>query len=83
MELYAERNASLPGGCLSRLVQMTILFRLFYTIKEFENLQDFRNGGRPWFKDLTVADPYFVLSVIFALAMMAAREITLGEGEAS
>ncbi len=77
VDLYAERNVSPLGGCLPMLVQMPIFLGLFYTIKEFENLQSFTSGGLLWFKDLTIADPYFILPVIFVLTMMAAQEITL------
>jgi YidC/Oxa1 family membrane protein insertase len=77
MELYADRKVNPLGGCLPLLVQMPIFLGLFYTIKEFENLQSFTSGGLLWFQDLTVADPYFVLPVIFVLSMMASQEIPL------
>ncbi len=77
MDLYAERDISPLGGCLPMLVQTPIFLGLFYTIKEFENLQSFTSGGLLWFKDLTMADPYFILPLIFVLTMMAAQEITL------
>jgi YidC/Oxa1 family membrane protein insertase len=77
LRLYADRNVSPLGGCLPLLVQMPIFLGLFYTIKEFESLQSFANGGLLWFRDLTLADPYFILPVIFVLTMMAAQEITL------
>lgn len=77
MELYAERNIN-PLGCgIPMLVQMPIFLGLYYTIKDFGELQGFTSGGLFWFKDLTIADPYFVLPVIFVLTMMAAQEITL------
>lgn len=77
MELYTDRKVNPLGGCLPLLVQMPIFLGLYYTIKEFENLQSFTSGGLLWFTDLTVADPYFVLPVIFVLSMMASQEIVL------
>ena len=77
IELYAERNVNPQGGCLPLLVQMPIFLGLFYTIKEFENLQSFTSGGLLWFQDLTVADPFFVLPIVFVLTMLASQEITL------
>lgn len=77
LELYADRKVNPLGGCLPLLVQMPIFLGLFYTIKEFENLQSFTTGGLLWFQDLTVADPLFVLPVVFVLTMMASQEITL------
>ncbi|CAN5803704.1 hypothetical protein BH23ACT11_BH23ACT11_18520 [soil metagenome] len=77
MELYADRKVNPLGGCLPLLVQMPIFLGLFYTIKEFENLQSFTSGGLLWFQDLTVGDPFFVLPVIFMITMMASQEIPL------
>ncbi|MGB3682701.1 MAG: membrane protein insertase YidC [Rubrobacteraceae bacterium] len=77
MELYSERDIN-PLGCgIPMLVQMPIFLGLFYTIKDFEGVQGFESGGLLWFQDLTTADPYFILPVIFVLTMMAAQEITL------
>ncbi|MGB3633960.1 MAG: membrane protein insertase YidC [Rubrobacteraceae bacterium] len=77
MELYTDRKINPLGGCLPLVVQMPIFLGLFYTIKEFENLQSFTSGGLLWFQDLTAADPFFVLPVIFVLTMMASQEISL------
>lgn len=81
MELYTERNVNPVGGCLPLLFQMPVFLGLFYTIKEFENLQSFTSGGLWWFQDLTVADPYFILPVVFVLTMMASQEIALRHTE--
>ncbi len=77
MELYADRQFNPLGGCLPLFVQMPIFLGLFYTIKEFETLQSFTSGGLLWFTDLTVADPYFILPIVFMLTMMASQEIPL------
>ena len=77
LELYTDRKVNPLGGCLPLLVQMPIFLGLYYTIKEFENLQSFTTGGLLWFQDLTVADPLFVLPVIFVITMMASQEVTL------
>ena len=77
IKLYTEREVSPLGGCLPLLVQMPVFLGLFYTIKEFENLRSFTSGGLLWFQDLTVADPYFVLPVVFVLTMMASQEMPL------
>ncbi len=76
-ELYTERELNPLGGCLPLFIQMPVFLGLFYTIKEFENLQSFTSGGLLWFQDLTVHDPFFVLPVIFVLSMTAAQEIPL------
>ncbi len=76
-ELYSEREVNLLGGCLPAFVQLPIFLVLYYTIKEFEHLESFRTGGLLWFRDLTAADPYFVLPVAYVLTMMAAQELTI------
>lgn len=77
MELYTEKRINPLGGCLPLVIQMPVFLGLFYTIKDFENLQSFTNGGLFWFKDLTATDPYFVLPVIFVLTMLLSQEIPL------
>ncbi|CAN5596850.1 hypothetical protein BH24ACT21_BH24ACT21_06950 [soil metagenome] len=76
-KLYTDRKVNPLGGCLPLFIQMPVFLGLFYTIKEFENLQSFTSGGILWFQDLTVADPFFVLPVVFVLTMRASQEITL------
>lgn len=77
MKLYAERQVTPLGGFLPLLIQMPVFIALYYTIKHFELLESFRSGGLLWFKDLTVADPYYALPVLYVLTMMASQEITL------
>jgi len=77
MKLYGERRVNPLGGCLPLLVQLPIFIVLFYTIQEFESLESFRTGGLFWFKDLTAADPYFILPVAYIVTLMAAQEITI------
>lgn len=77
MELYAERQVNPLGGFLPILIQMPVFITLYYTIKHFETLESFRTGGLLWFQDLTVADPYYVLPILYAGTMMASQEITL------
>lgn len=77
MKLYQERKVNPLGGCLPVLVQLPIFLVLYYTIREFEALDSFRTGGLFWFTDLTAADPYFILPVLYVGTMMAAQEVTL------
>ncbi len=77
MRLYGERKVNPLGSCLPLFIQLPIFLVLYYTIKEFEHLESFRTGGLFWFKDLTVADPYFILPVAYVLTMMASQELTI------
>ncbi|QIN82101.1 membrane protein insertase YidC [Rubrobacter tropicus] len=77
MKLYSERGANPLGGCLPIVVQLPIFLVLFYTIKEFEGLESFRNGGLLWFQDLTVYDPLYILPVLYIATMMISQEIAM------
>ena len=77
MKLYAERRVNPLGGCLPLVVQLPIFIVLYYTIKRFDALESFASGGLFWFKDLTIADPYFILPVAYVLTMMASQHWTL------
>jgi YidC/Oxa1 family membrane protein insertase len=75
-ELYRERRVNPLGGCLPVLVQMPIFITLYYTIRDFEtHVPGFEDGGLLWFTDLTRADPYFILPLLFAGTMLAAQEL--------
>jgi len=76
MKLYGERKVNPLGGCLPVFVQLPIFLVLYRTIKEFESLDSFRTGGLFWFQDLTAADPYYILPVLYIVTMMAAQEIS-------
>jgi YidC/Oxa1 family membrane protein insertase len=77
MKLYQERKVNPLGGCLPLLVQMPIFITMYYVIRSFDQTQpSFASGGILWFKDLTVADPYYILPVLSAVTMLAASEIT-------
>ncbi|HEV2092123.1 MAG TPA: YidC/Oxa1 family membrane protein insertase [Rubrobacter sp.] len=77
VKLYRERGANPLGGCLPIFVQLPIFLVLFYTIKEFEKLESFRNGGLFWFQDLTVHDPLYILPVLYIATMMVSQEIAM------
>ena len=77
MKLYQDRKVNPLGGCLPLVVQIPIFIVLYYTIRKFDALESFANGGLFWFKDLTIPDPYFILPVAYVLTMMASQHWTL------
>jgi YidC/Oxa1 family membrane protein insertase len=77
VKLYGERKVNPLGGCLPLLVQMPIFLTLYYTIKQFESLESFRTGGLLWFSDLTIADPYFALPILYVITMLISQEVTI------
>ena len=77
MKLYQERKVNPLGGCFPLLIQMPIFITMYYVIRSFDQTHpSFSSGGILWFKDLTVADPYYILPVLSAVTMLAASEIT-------
>lgn len=66
MKLYKEHGVNPLGGCLPMLIQMPILFALFYV---FNNLT-FMSGsmtepaGFLWLNSLAKPDPYFILPIL-------------------
>lgn len=77
MRLYTERGANPLGGCLPIFIQLPIFLVLYYTIMEFESLESFRTGGLFWFQDLTVADPLYILPVLYIATMAVSQEIAM------
>ena len=77
MKLYQERQVNPLGGCLPILVQMPIFITMYYVIRSFDQTHpSFASGGILWFKDLTVADPYYILPILSAVTMFAATQFT-------
>ena len=60
MKLYKENGVNPMGGCLPMIIQMPILFAMFYV---FRNL-DLNGAGFLWMKDLTLPDPIYILPVL-------------------
>jgi YidC/Oxa1 family membrane protein insertase len=84
MKLYQERKVNPIGGCLPLLVQMPIIIGIFYVIRHFggafgtePEYPSFATGGILWFRDLSAADPYYLLPILSAVTMFAASLITV------
>ncbi|MBK5241128.1 membrane protein insertase YidC [Clostridium sp.] len=60
MKLYKENGVNPMGGCLPMLIQMPVLFAMFYV---FRNL-DMNGAGFLWMNDLTLKDPKMILPVL-------------------
>lgn len=61
MKLYQEEGVNPLGGCLPLLVQLPILWALFYV---FKGLNMPHNTGFLWIKDLKQPDPYWILPIL-------------------
>jgi YidC/Oxa1 family membrane protein insertase len=60
MELYKEHNFNPFGGCLPMLLQLPIMFALFFVLKEF----NFSGASFLWIKNLGGPDPTYILPIL-------------------
>jgi YidC/Oxa1 family membrane protein insertase len=67
MELYKKHGVNPLGGCLPILIQMPIYFALYAMLGNSVEL--YRSPFVLWVRDLTAADPYFVLPILTGVLM--------------
>ena len=72
MGLYRKHGANPLGGCFPMLLQMPILFTLFFV---FLNTIVFRGVPFLWLPDLSLADPLYIIPVIMGLSMFGVTKI--------
>jgi YidC/Oxa1 family membrane protein insertase len=65
MELYKTEKINPLGGCLPILVQMPVFLALYWVLLAAVELRHAPWIG--WIQDLSGADPYYVLPVIYAI----------------
>ncbi len=69
MELYRSEKINPLGGCLPILVQIPVFIALYWVLLESVELR--QAPFALWIKDLSVADPYYVLPLIMGVTMFA------------
>lgn len=74
MELYQKEKINPLGGCLPMLVQIPVFIALYWVLLESVELRQAPFLG--WIQNLSDKDPYFILPVLNALAMVAAQRLT-------
>jgi len=67
MELYKKHGVNPLGGCLPIAIQMPIYIALYSMLGNSVEL--YRSPFVFWIRDLTAADPYFVLPIVTGLLM--------------
>lgn len=72
MELYKKHGVNPLGGCLPVLIQMPIYIALYSMLGNSVEL--YRSGFFGWIRDLTAADPYFVLPILTGVLMFVQQK---------
>lgn len=68
MKMYQEEKINPLGGCLPILIQIPVFIALYWVLLEAVELRQ-----APfifWLKDLSTADPYFILPVVMGATML-------------
>ncbi len=70
MELYKKEKVNPMGGCLPVLITMPVFLGLFYVL---EYSIELRHAPFLWIPDLSAADPFYILPIIYALVMLGTQ----------
>jgi YidC/Oxa1 family membrane protein insertase len=69
MELYKKEKVNPAAGCFPLLVTIPIFYGLYYVLRDSVELRQAPFFG--WIHDLSAADPYFVLPILYTIVMLA------------
>ncbi len=71
MEMYKKEKINPVGGCLPLLVTIPVFIGLYEVLRESVELR--QAPFILWIHDLSAADPYFVLPILYAGVMLASQ----------
>ena len=74
MEFYQKEKINPLAGCWPMLIQIPVFFALYWVLLESVELR--QAPFVLWIQNLTAPDPYFVLPVLNAAAMLATQHLT-------
>jgi len=74
MNLYKEHGVNPMGGCLPLILQMPLLFGFYSALAYSIELR--RAPWIFWIKDLSQYDPYYVIPILMAVAMILQQKLT-------
>lgn len=77
MELYKKEKINPLSGCLPNLITLPIFFALYYVLIFSVEL---RHAAFLWIPDLSAADPYFILPILYAATMLGTQILTPMQG---
>ncbi|MBE1162107.1 membrane protein insertase YidC [Dyella acidiphila] len=68
MELYKKEKVNPAAGCLPLVITIPIFYGLYYVLRDSVELRQAPFFG--WIHDLSAADPFFVLPVLYTVVML-------------
>jgi len=74
MGLYKEHGVNPMGGCLPLLLQMPLLFGFYSALSYSIELR--RAPWIFWIRDLSQYDPYYMIPILMAVAMIVQQKLT-------
>jgi len=77
MALYKTENVNMYGSCLPLLIQMPLFFAYYRVLA---NVIDLRQAQWFWLKDLSVADPLYILAAVIIVSMFLVQWLTPSPG---
>ena len=79
MNLYREKGVNPAGGCVPMILQFPVLLAFYSMLSQSIELRGAEFGL--WIRDLSQADPYFVVPVLMAVTMFWQQRITPATGD--
>ncbi|MEO1896104.1 MAG: membrane protein insertase YidC [Methylococcales bacterium] len=73
MDLYKTEKINPLGGCLPILVQIPVFISLYWTLLESVELR--QAPFALWIDNISAADPYFILPVIYGITMFLQQRL--------
>ena len=73
MELYKKEKINPASGCFPILIQVPIFFALYYVLVYSVELR--QAPWTLWIKDLSAPDPFYVLPVLYGIAMFIQQHL--------
>lgn len=71
--LYKKEGVNPAGGCLPMLIQMPFLFAYY---RMLGTALDLRHAQWLWIKDLSAADPIFILPILMVVSSLVTQRMT-------
>ncbi|MEJ2141929.1 MAG: membrane protein insertase YidC [Gammaproteobacteria bacterium] len=73
MDLYKKEKINPLGGCLPILVQIPVFIALYWVLLESVEMR--QAEWILWIKDMSSADPYFILPVLMGVTMLIQQKL--------